>query len=222
MMIPRLGSHPKSLQNLIGLTFGSWKVLARLPSRSKSTYWLCECKCGRQKPVKAFELTHEHSLSCGQNECHRAIHRMTNSAEHRVWSGMKGRCRNPNDPAWLDYGGRGITVCDEWNKFENFYRDMGPRPSPEHSIERRDNDKGYSPDNCYWATRQEQALNRRNSTKLTLNGETLNILRWSERLGISESLIYWRLNKGNWSVERTLTTPVKKYVLTRKLSQDEN
>lgn len=89
-------------------------------------------------------------------------HGMHDTPEYKVWSGIKQRCLNPKNPAFINYGGRGITVCDEWiDSFEQFYADMGPRPSSKLTLERVDNDKGYSRDNCKWATRAEQIWNRR-------------------------------------------------------------
>ena len=83
--------------------------------------------------------------------------------EYAVWQAMNDRCNNPNNPRYKDYGGRGITVCEEWRDFVQFFFDMGSRPTKQHMLERRDNDLGYSNDNCYWATPQEQAVNRRNT-----------------------------------------------------------
>jgi hypothetical protein len=122
---------------------------------------------------------------------------------------MKQRCSNPRSPNHRNYAGRGIHVCEAWNNFETFHADMGDRPSPLHSLERIDNNSGYSPENCKWATQREQQRNTRQNRHLTLNGRTLLIVQWSEETGIPQSHISQRLKAG-WSVERTLTQPVRK------------
>lgn len=130
------------------------------------------------------------------------------SAEYRAWKGMNTRCYNPNRIDYDRYGGRGITVCERWWSFENFLADMGEKPSPRHSIERRNNDGNYEPDNCYWATRREQNINTRRNHPLVLNGRTQLITDWAQELGIHHMTLYRRLESG-WSVERTLTTPAR-------------
>jgi hypothetical protein len=120
---------------------------------------------------------------------------------------MIRRCCNPWRKDFERYGGRGITVCEAWrHSFAAFLADMGPRPSPEYSIERRQNDGPYSPENCYWGTRKEQCRNRRSSTVLTLNGVGRTLAEWVELTGIHHSTISMRIRCG-WSVEKALTTP---------------
>lgn len=132
---------------------------------------------------------------------------ISRTVEYYTWQRILGRCYNQKRPDYHWYGGRGITVCDRWrHSFENFLADLGPRPSPRHSIERRDNEASYSPDNCRWATAAEQANNRRSNTFLVFNGERLTIADWSRRTGIGRSAITWRLGQG-WKPERTLTEP---------------
>lgn len=128
--------------------------------------------------------------------------------EYRVWAGMKVRCANPKSQDWHRYGGRGIAVCDRWrDSFENFYADMGPRPSSKHSIDRIDSDGNYEPANCRWATSKEQANNwKTRNRRITHNGETLSIPEWAERLGITRESLRDRLDAG-WSVSDALTTP---------------
>ncbi|MFI5113494.1 MAG: hypothetical protein ACHP7J_00015 [Terriglobales bacterium] len=119
------------------------------------------------------------------------------------------RCTNVNSPDYPDYSGSGVKVCERWLVFENFLADMGPRPSPQHSLDRFPNQNGdYEPGNCRWATIKEQNRNRKSNRPLTLNGETKLIIEWSELLGMSKNTIRARLERG-WSVERTLTTPVQ-------------
>lgn len=133
-------------------------------------------------------------------------HGMSSTPIYRVWRSMRTRCENPSSVAFKNYGGRGITVCDRWRLFENFHSDMGDRP-PGHTIERVDNDKGYSPDNCIWATRKCQSRNRRNLHLLTVGSITKSMGEWSELTGISVSTIWNRLKLG-WTDEEAVTTPL--------------
>jgi len=105
--------------------------------------------------------------------------------------------------AWASYGGRGITVCARWDSYENFRADVGPRPSPAHTLDRIDNDRGYEPGNVRWATPVEQARNRRGNVRLTLNGITRTVVEWAAMLALGKSTIRYRLKRG-WPVERAL------------------
>jgi len=125
------------------------------------------------------------------------------SPEYKVWGNMRSRCLNPNHPRYKDWGGRGITVVDKWLTFDGFYDDMGERPSPKHTIERRDNTLGYSKENCYWATTKEQSANRRSNKYLSFQGLTLCHRDWAEKLGISKTTIYRRIRYG-WPIEQIL------------------
>jgi hypothetical protein len=121
---------------------------------------------------------------------------------------MINRCTNVNNEAYNDYGGRGITVCDRWlNSFEAFYEDMGPRPSPNHSIDREENDLGYYKDNCRWATRVEQNNNRRDNVYYEHNGITKTISEWASEYGIEYRKLYRRLIRDKWDFERAINTP---------------
>lgn len=127
------------------------------------------------------------------------------SGEYTSWVCMKMRCNNKNTKGYDRYGGRGITVCDRWqNSFLDFLQDMGPRPGQDYSIERVENNKNYEPGNCRWATRIEQANNRRANTILEFNGRRLTISQWSAITGLHRCAIHYRINHG-WTVERALT-----------------
>lgn len=135
-----------------------------------------------------------------------------NDPIYNTWAHIRMRCNNPQDSSYENYGGRGIKVCDRWmgeDGFVNFRADMGPRPSPKHSIDRIDNDGDYTPTNCRWATKTEQVRNRRVTRTLTHNGETLSLVEWSERTGIAYDTLKRRKAMG-WSDEKTVTEPIQK------------
>ncbi len=124
---------------------------------------------------------------------------MSYTAEYRAWAHMKDRCNNEKDYNYKNYGGRGIGVCIKWESFEGFFKDMGKKPSSLHSIERIDNDKGYSLKNCKWATREEQQNNRRNTRNITIDEKTMSISKWSKVSGRHINTIDYRLSKGGSS-----------------------
>ena len=133
-------------------------------------------------------------------------HGLRNSTEFNIWCGMRQRCQNTKVPCYYRYGGRGISVCARWEKFENFLADMGRRPSGA-SLERIDNDGNYEPSNCRWATVTEQARNRRNSRVITHEGRTQTLVAWAEELGLSASTLQRRWTLG-WDKKDILTTPI--------------
>lgn len=148
-------------------------------------------------------------------------HVLSYTPEYRAWQTMRLRCTNPKNAAWPAYGGRGITVCERWlDDPTNFYRDMGPKPSPAHELDRIDNDAGYSPENCRWVLRKINDRNRRSNHHLTHDGETLTIAEWCERTGLSHSLIRHRLGEG-WPVSIALTTPARPKAPKGQAKQDQ-
>lgn len=131
------------------------------------------------------------------------------TSEYRVWQTMRLRCHDPKHAAYANYGGRGITVCDRWlNSLENFLADMGPKPTPEHEIDRIDNDKGYCKENCRWVTRKENSRNRRSNRMLEYLGETKTLTEWCEQFDIPRDTVSKRLD-AEWSVADALTTPAR-------------
>ncbi|ABO54166.1 hypothetical protein LA345_25765 [Burkholderia vietnamiensis] len=123
-------------------------------------------------------------------------HGMTRSPEYQTWRSMKKRCISPSNARYAQYGGRGITVCERWMSFENFFEDMGPRPSPKHSLDRMDNNRGYEPGNCRWATLVEQNRNKSTNVILEYRGERRCVSEWSEITGIPHGTILSRINRG--------------------------
>jgi hypothetical protein len=141
-------------------------------------------------------------------------HGLSHIPEHAVWCSMRQRCLNPNDESYKRwYGSKGITICERWSDFGNFIADMGRRPTPEHTIERRDGTKGYSPDNCKWATPTEQARNTCTNHTLTLNGITRCISEWAELLGLDYETLRCRIVDSHWPVDKALLTPVRPSIL---------
>jgi len=137
-------------------------------------------------------------------------HGKSRSAEYKCWDGIVQRCTNNKYHSYSNYGGRGIRLCNRWSKFENFYADMGSKPSENHSIERIDNEQGYEPSNCRWATSTEQARNRRSNHTLTHDGRTQCVQAWAEECGINKVTLLCRIRAG-WSVSKAVSTPPRKY-----------
>lgn len=127
--------------------------------------------------------------------------------EYWVWAHMIQRCENPNDAEYKNYGARGIAVCAEWHDFQVFFADMGSRPTPKHTLDRRDNERGYFKDNCRWITQAEQNRNHRRNRWVEWDGQKKLITEWSRELFNDVHVISSRLYKG-WTIERALTTPL--------------
>lgn len=139
-------------------------------------------------------------------------HSKSNEPEHYIWCSLKQRCLNPRDDSFARYGGRGITVCQEWvDSFETFLQDVGPRPTKDHSIDRIDNNGPYSPENCRWATRTEQANNKRppSGREYEHEGLSLTLKQWSLFVGVDSNTIRGRLRKGQ-TIESALSPVVYK------------
>lgn len=177
----------------------------------------CRCKCGKELTVRTGSLLSGNTKSCSclqkekvrtKNLKHGYNVRGGRSEEYSIWANMCSRCTQNNE-ANRNYVGRGIKVCDRWlNSFADFLADMGHRPGPDYSIDRIDNDGDYTPDNCRWATIDQQSRNKRSNRRLTLGGQTMLMTDWAARLGISMSALHGRLRK--WPLDVALTRPPQK------------
>lgn len=212
--LPKLKDMPK-LINLLGNRYTRWTVIGPYFHKKNATYWRCRCDCGTISDIETKNLRKGTSKSCGCLKVETAgTHRVTHgesdkTKEYRTWVGIKDRCSTNRPKHFKTYKSRGITVCDRWlESYENFLQDMGRAPSPKHSIERKDNDKGYSPDNCIWGTPKQQANNTSRSKIIEFNGQTMTLKLWADRLDMSYPALWKRIHDG-WSIKKTFTKPVK-------------
>lgn len=137
---------------------------------------------------------------------------MSGTRLKRIWDSMKQRCENSADIHYKNYGGRGIAICDSWRVFSGFKEWALLNGYDKHlTLDRINNDGNYEPSNCRWTTQKEQCNNKRTNHMISYNGETKTIAQWAEATGITASTIEHRLNRGNWDIERALTTPMRKY-----------
>jgi hypothetical protein len=198
-----------SLSPTRGQRFGRWTFVAK----ASGGLWRLQCDCGTTKDVDGRSVRRGYSRSCGclYAETRRSSslsHGMSRSPEYAAWHHMIERCTQPNHKSWAAYGGRGINVCDRWRSFESFLADMGKRPSPQHSIDRIDNDGGYEPGNCRWATTAEQQRNTSRTKIIEFGGKAQCLTDWAAERGLTKSALIYRLDKG-WPVDRALTTPLR-------------
>lgn len=189
--------------DMAGKRFSS--IVAISPSgkaTSGDTKWLFKCDCGTEFVANGYYARSGKITTCKVCAAERTRiasvkHGMSATPEFEIWTGMQTRCYNKNSSSFKNYGGRGISICDEWkNSFENFLRDMGKRPSPKHSIERSHNDGDYEPSNCKWATPEEQANNRRTNVNVTIDGITKPLGTWAKEFGIHPAGAYKRYRDG--------------------------
>lgn len=168
-------------------------------SASGDLKWLFKCDCGTEFEANGYYARIGKIINCPSCAMERSRtgslkHGMSLSNEFEIWTGILTRCYNKNAKAFKNYGGRGIVMCDQWrDSFERFLADMGIRPSLGHSIERRNNDGIYEPSNCYWATRSEQANNKRNNLNISIDGVTKTASQWASELGLSRAALYQRI-----------------------------
>lgn len=214
--------------DMIGHRYGQLVVMAdSLRTTRLTRFCICKCDCGNEKHIRAGDLRSGRAKSCGcmiksavtkRNTTHG--HALTGkcTTEFRAWTGMLSRCYNSNRERYKNYGGRGITVCDRWlTSFENFYSDLGPKPSPQYSLDRIDNNGNYEPSNCHWATKEQQARNKSNTTLLEWEGKQVKLLELCESFGVKIATVRERLTAG-WPIKKALLTIPKQFKETEQLS----
>lgn len=185
------------MKDITGQQFGRLTVLKRV-----GTMWLCKCACGTCKRVTTGNLRSGGTKSCGCLKADNAraqctTHGMHDHPLYDTWRNMHRRCSNKTDPNYKHYGARGITVCKRWHSLALFISDMGDRPEGT-SLDRINNDKGYRPSNCRWATPQQQRNNRSDTIYITHKGVTKTLSAWAKEVGLKRATLYYRVRKG-WS-----------------------
>lgn len=196
-----------------GEQFGRLTVIRFAFKRRGHTFYLCQCVCSRPIEVRKDALLEGRTTSCGClkreqiGELNRTHGMSGKTPEHQAWAHMVRRCHTPTTRGYGHYGGRGIKVCDRWRySFANFLADMGLRPSPDHSLDRIDNDGDYEPGNCRWTLITIQANNTRRNRRLEYGGKSLTVGEWTRELGYPREVIRRRIKEG-WPVEDALLTP---------------
>lgn len=198
-----------------GERFGRLIVIRQAPSSrtSRDRRVHCTCDCGKSKDFRLSDLRNGKTRSCGclsretaSKRC--KTHGRSGTPLYQVWGSMVERCSVPTCSAYARYGGRGIHVCKKWLKFENFLSDMGERPEGgvRYTLERKDNNRGYSKSNCKWATHADQSNNRSVNVRIEFDGRTQNLNQWCRELGISMGAMIHRIRAG-WGIEEAFTTP---------------
>lgn len=211
-----MANSKRKLLDLTGQIFGRWTVLKEVEQRRSGSQFqrcfLCRCECETEAVIRYANLRNGTSRSCGclKSEMARMAHTthgQYGKGIYKVWINMRQRCMNPNRPDYKHYGGRGIQICERWNDYLLFCEDMGERPSPKHTLERKENNENYCPENCVWATQKEQNNNTRVTRHLTVQGEIKTLTEWAAITGLPKTTLKSRLHRG-WSDERTVTTPL--------------
>jgi len=179
---------------------------------------MCRCDCGTERRVRGIKLISGEATACGcygaeQTSKRSTVHGERNlrntTPEYKSWMSAKARVSNPNTDGYEHYGGRGIKMCDRWlESYQNFLSDIGRKPTPKHTLERKDVNGDYEPANCIWATMSEQNNNRRDTERITRNGRSMTVTQWCRELDLNPQTVFLRLFYG-WDVERALTAPIR-------------
>lgn len=201
----------KRLKDLTGKKFGRLQMMEYIGQH----YWLAKCECGKICKVRSDWVVSGRVVSCG---CHSrqklsermSTHRQSKTRLYRIWAGMKNRCTNPNDHTYERYGKRGITLCKEWEGFENFYQwALSNGYASNLTIDRIDNNGNYCPENCRWSDTKTQVRNRRTTILVTYNGEEKTLGEWCEKLNLPYHLMWERIIRFGWSATRAFETSKK-------------
>lgn len=201
--------------DLTGMRFGKLVAvsIARKSETGTRVYWNCSCDCGGNRVVSNDHLRNGDTTDCGctrKHISHWQKHGMYNSRLYRIWSLMKERCYNPKRKEYGNYGGRGISVCDDWKEAKRFFEwAFANGYSDELTLDRIDNDGDYCPENCRWVCRKEQMRNRRNNRYVSFRGRTIPLTQLAEEYGYTYAQLYKRLKLG-WSLEDAVTKPISK------------
>lgn len=192
-----------------GQRFGHLVTVSQAPARvlpkgSRMTMWNCLCDCGKETTVWAHDVRRNKTRSCGCGKTH-FKHGGSFHPLYDIWSGIIGRCANPNCENYANYGALGVTVCERWKtSLWAFISDIGPRPSLLHSVDRINTFGNYEPSNCRWATNQEQSNNRRYNVRVSRDGVTMTAAQWARHFGITQTSLWQRANKAGGDYERAL------------------
>lgn len=225
---------PRPVQEITGQVFGRLTVIECAgKNKNGRTVWRCLCSCGRERIALGCDLRKPGDITCGicyskeigqrrhaisverkkgqpPKVDRRVKHGLSNTRAYNIWLAMRTRCHNVNNPNYPYYGGRGIVICERWGVFENFLADMD-MPAFGMTLERKDNDGPYSPDNCRWATRSEQNHNKRSNMIVEFHGQSMTLDQWAKELGMKYSMLYSRLVRG-MSIEEAFTRPFGRWV----------
>jgi hypothetical protein len=189
-------------EDLSGQLFGRLEVVAEVDRINGRRMWMCRCVCNAELNVEHRSLKSGNTKSCGclYSDARTEVHKThgqggpNRTRAYRIWSNMLTRCRNPLADNYERYGGRGISVCERWLKFEHFFEDMGSPPAGT-SIDRIENSGNYEPGNCRWATTQQQNENRRGLRWVEYDGKKMLVSQWAKHLGVNPSTLYEALDK---------------------------
>ena len=203
------------LPNQIGLKYGRWLVIDTFRNERGKLVGVCKCECGTIRNVEMCSLRKKKpkSISCGcyfleMMKTRDITHNLSKTKTYGCWRDMRHRCNNAHYSNYKSYGGRGITVCERWDKFENFLEDMGEKPEG-RSLDRIDNNGNYCPENCRWATPKEQSKNMRNNIFIVYNGKQMLLSELSELSGINRETLKYRIFTRNMTPELAVSTPLK-------------
>lgn len=207
----------KAKQDYIGIVYNRLTIISEVEKRKSERYFICRCICGNEKVFRLVNLKTGHSKSCGCMKVESAHNinlthgESKKTTEYSTWCGIKRRCYNKKEKSYRFYGAKGIKMCDSWlNSFDNFLKDMGRKPTKFHTIDRKNPNGDYCPNNCRWATVKEQQNNRSDNVKYNYDGKLYNLEELSFKLGIEKRTLYTRINK--YGVDKQFLLKPKNYL----------